>query len=161
MKLQLMPKVSTVQGSFEPPYLGIDIDDIDDDLHRFKQGDKLDNIVSEFNRAFKSYTEVSPSGNGLHIIVKGKIPGSRRRKGNIEMYDSGRFFTMTGKISVNTKTLPKCQNKYLKLFITNIYQITLLNIQLQITIKKIFTTFQKLMLSMKFTIQNKQSYSMT
>jgi primase-polymerase (primpol)-like protein len=33
----------------------------------------------------------------LHIIVKGKIPGSRRRKGNIEMYDSGRFFTMTGK----------------------------------------------------------------
>ncbi|MGX0230894.1 putative DNA primase/helicase [Staphylococcus cohnii] len=82
---------------FEPPYLGIDIDDIDDDLHRFKQGDKLDNIVSEFNEAFKSYTEVSPSGNGLHIIVKGKIPGSRRRKGNIEMYDSGRFFTMSGK----------------------------------------------------------------
>lgn len=82
---------------FEPPYLGIDIDDIDDDLHRFKQGDKLDNIVSEFNEAFKSYTEVSPSSNGLHIIVKGKIPGSRRRKGNIEMYDSGRFFTMTGK----------------------------------------------------------------
>ncbi|MHC0478864.1 phage/plasmid primase, P4 family [Staphylococcus capitis] len=82
---------------FEPPYLGIDIDDIDDDLHRFKQGDKLDNIVSEFNEAFKSYTEVSPSGNGLHIIVKGKIPGNRRRKGNIEMYDSGRFFTMTGK----------------------------------------------------------------
>lgn len=82
---------------FEPPYLGIDIDDIDDDLHRYQHGDKLDNIVNEFNEAFKSYTEVSPSGNGLHIIVKGKIPGSRRRKGNIEMYDSGRFFTMTGK----------------------------------------------------------------
>ena len=82
---------------FEPPYLGIDIDKIDDDLHRYKHGDKLDNIVSEFNEAFKSYTEVSPSGTGLHIIVKGKIPGNRRRKGNIEMYDSGRFFTMTGK----------------------------------------------------------------
>lgn len=82
---------------FEPPYLGIDIDDIDDDLHRYQHGDKLDNIVNEFNEAFKSYTEVSPSGNGLHIIVKGKIPGNRRRKGNIEMYDSGRFFTMTGK----------------------------------------------------------------
>lgn len=82
---------------FEPPYLGIDIDDIDDDLHRYRHGDKLDNIVNEFNEAFKSYTEESPSGNGLHIIVKGKIPGNRRRKGNIEMYDSGRFFTMTGK----------------------------------------------------------------
>lgn len=81
---------------FEPPYLGIDIDDIEDDLHRYKNGDRLDNIVAEFNEAFKSYTEVSPSGNGLHIIVKGKIPGERRRKGNIEMYDSGRFFTMTG-----------------------------------------------------------------
>lgn len=81
---------------FEPPYLGIDIDNIDDDLHRYLQGDKLDNIVNEFNEAFKSYTEVSPSGNGLHIIVRGKIPGNRRRKGNIEMYDSGRFFTMTG-----------------------------------------------------------------
>ncbi|MCO4357289.1 phage/plasmid primase, P4 family [Staphylococcus agnetis] len=81
---------------FEPPYLGIDIDNVEDDIHRYRQGDKLDNIVSEFTEAFKTYTEVSPSGNGLHLIVKGKIPGERRRKGNIEMYDSGRFFTMTG-----------------------------------------------------------------
>ncbi|WP_241954526.1 phage/plasmid primase, P4 family [Staphylococcus agnetis] len=83
---------------FEPPYLGIDIDNVEDDIHRYRQGDKLDNIVSEFTEAFKTYTEVSPSGNGLHLIVKGKIPGERRRKGNIEMYDSGRFFTMTGNI---------------------------------------------------------------
>ncbi|MDP4460398.1 phage/plasmid primase, P4 family [Staphylococcus hyicus] len=81
---------------FEPPYLGIDIDNVEDDIYRYRQGDKLDNIVSEFTEAFKTYTEVSPSGNGLHLIVKGKIPGERRRKGNIEMYDSGRFFTMTG-----------------------------------------------------------------
>lgn len=81
---------------FETPYLGIDIDNVEDDIYRYRQGDKLDNIVSEFTEAFKTYTEVSPSGNGLHLIVKGKIPGERRRKGNIEMYDSGRFFTMTG-----------------------------------------------------------------
>lgn len=99
---------------FEPPYLGIDIDDIDDDLHRFKQGDKLDNIVSEFNEAFKSYTEVSPSGNGLHIIVKGKIPGSRRRKGNIEMYDSGRFFTMTGKTIGKYKNVTEVSEQVFK-----------------------------------------------
>ncbi|WP_245202931.1 hypothetical protein [Staphylococcus agnetis] len=60
---------------FEPPYLGIDIDNVEDDIHRYRQGDKLDNIVSEFTEAFKTYTEVSPSGNGLHLIVKGKIPG--------------------------------------------------------------------------------------
>lgn len=106
---------------FEPPYVGIDLDNIEDDLHLYKNGERLDNIVAEFTDAFKSYTEVSPSGNGLHIIIKGKIPGNRKRKGNIEMYDSGRFFTMTGnKISkyseinnVNPQVFKEIHSKYL------------------------------------------------
>lgn len=82
---------------FSKPYIGIDLDDVEDDLHRFKNGDHADNIISEFYEAFKSYTEVSPSGTGIHIITKGKMPeGDRRRKGNVEIYESGRFFTMTG-----------------------------------------------------------------
>jgi hypothetical protein len=52
--------------------------------------------------AFNSYSELSPSGNGLHIIVKGKVPSGRRR-GSIEMYNNVRFFTMTG------NTFPKDQ----------------------------------------------------
>lgn len=140
---------------FEPPYLGIDIDDIDDDLHRFKQGDKLDNIVSEFNEAFKSYTEVSPSGNGLHIIVKGKIPGSRRRKGNIEMYDSGRFFTMTGKnigkykdvTEVSEQVFKTIYNKYLpdntiKYPTTNNYQQNIHNLSEIDVINEIYKSKQ-------------------
>nr|WLJ25856.1 MAG: dsDNA helicase [Staphylococcus phage HS12] len=140
---------------FEPPYLGIDIDDIDDDLHRFKQGDKLDNIVSEFNEAFKSYTEVSPSGNGLHIIVKGKIPGSRRRKGNIEMYDSGRFFTMTGKnigkykdvTEVSEQVFKTIYNKYLpnntiKYSTTNNYQENIHNLSEIDVINEIYNSKQ-------------------
>lgn len=140
---------------FEPPYLGIDIDDIDDDLHRFKQGDKLDNIVSEFNEAFKSYTEVSPSGNGLHIIVKGKIPGSRRRKGNIEMYDSGRFFTMTGKnigkykdvTEVSEQVFKTIYNKYLpdntiKYPTTNNYQENIHNLSEIDVINEIYNSKQ-------------------
>lgn len=140
---------------FEPPYLGIDIDDIDDDLHRFKQGDKLDNIVSEFNEAFKSYTEVSPSGNGLHIIVKGKIPGSRRRKGNIEMYDSGRFFTMTGKnigkykdvTEVSEQVFKTIYNKYLpdntiKYPTTNNYQENIHNLSEIDVINEIYKSKQ-------------------
>ncbi len=43
-----------------------------------------------------SYTEISPSGRGVHIFVRGNLPPGRRRKGRIEMYDSGRFFTVTG-----------------------------------------------------------------
>ncbi|WP_049395497.1 phage/plasmid primase, P4 family [Staphylococcus haemolyticus] len=140
---------------FEPPYLGVDIDDIDDDLHRFKQGDKLDNIVSEFNEAFKSYTEVSPSGNGLHIIVKGKIPGNRRRKGNIEMYDSGRFFTMTGKnigkykdvTEVSEQVFKIIYNKYLpdntiKYPTTNNYQQNIHNLSEIDVINEIYKSKQ-------------------
>lgn len=44
-----------------------------------------------------SYTEYSPSGSGLHILCKGTIPAGRRRKGSVEIYESGRFFTVTGR----------------------------------------------------------------
>lgn len=44
----------------------------------------------------ESYTEWSPSQNGVHIIAKGVLPPGGRRKGSFEMYDSGRFFTVTG-----------------------------------------------------------------
>jgi transposase len=34
-----------------------------------------------------SYSEVSPSGRGVRIFVRGAIPGNRRRKGRFEVYD--------------------------------------------------------------------------
>lgn len=43
-----------------------------------------------------SYTEVSPSGTGVHVIARGVLPDGRRRKGPIEMYSDGRYFTVTG-----------------------------------------------------------------
>src|SRR5699024_10053270 len=55
-----------------------------------------ENIVSEFIDIMCSYSETSISGNGIHIISKGEIPSGGRRKGNVEIYDSGRFFVMTG-----------------------------------------------------------------
>jgi putative DNA primase/helicase len=81
---------------FANGYAGIDIDHISTDLTRLESGDVTDNIAWEFMSATKSYTEKSMSGEGIHIIIKGKIPGDRRRKANVEMYDSGRFFAMTG-----------------------------------------------------------------
>jgi len=44
----------------------------------------------------QSYTEWSPSATGVHILAKGTLPPGGRRKGCFEMYDSGRFFTVTG-----------------------------------------------------------------
>ena len=50
----------------------------------------------EIINEIKSYTEYSVSGSGVHMIVKGKLPGNRNRTGNIEMYDAKRFFVVTG-----------------------------------------------------------------
>ena len=43
-----------------------------------------------------TFTEASVTGTGVHMIARGKLPPGRRRKDRIEMYDSGRYFTMTG-----------------------------------------------------------------
>lgn len=48
-----------------------------------------------------SYSEVSPSGTGLHVIIRGTLPDGARNKigyqgGAVEMYSTGRFFCMTG-----------------------------------------------------------------
>lgn len=81
---------------FKEPYIGIDLDDVGGEIEDYRMDKHDDNIVSEFVDMLGSYAEVSPSGNGIHIIVKGELPPTGRRKGNIEVYTSGRFFTMTG-----------------------------------------------------------------
>jgi len=45
----------------------------------------------------EGYVEISPSGNGIHIIVEGTVRGGGMRKGKVEMYGRGRFFTITGR----------------------------------------------------------------
>ncbi len=49
-------------------------------------------IVATLN----SYTELSVGGKGLHIYAFGTLPPDGRRKGHVEMYASGRYFTFTG-----------------------------------------------------------------
>jgi putative DNA primase/helicase len=90
---------------FNPPYFGIDIDKVSDEINRYKTGDHEDNIVSEFIEMMGSYAEYSVSGTGIHVIAKGKLPVGGRRKGNVEMYDSGRFFAMTGNIASEYRTV--------------------------------------------------------
>lgn len=49
-------------------------------------------IINELS----SYTELSQSRTGWHIIVRAVLAPGRNRAGRVEMYDSGRFFVMTG-----------------------------------------------------------------
>lgn len=43
-----------------------------------------------------TYTELSPSMEGLKLIIRGRPPGNLKRRNRIEMYSSERFFTVTG-----------------------------------------------------------------
>lgn len=48
--------------------------------------------------ALSSYAEVSPSGTGVKIFVRGSLPepGKGIKRPEIEVYDRDRFFTITG-----------------------------------------------------------------
>jgi len=77
------------------PYTGIDLDKcLNPDTS------ELEPWARKWLDLFKSYTEVTPSGKGLHIIIKGRKPTGfdHCRKGKIEVYDKDRFFTFTGKL---------------------------------------------------------------
>jgi putative DNA primase/helicase len=76
-------------------YFGVDIDDADESLSEYLNGNR-NNIIGEFIDTLQSYAELSNSKKGIHIICKGKLPDGGRRKGNVEMYDSGRFFVIKG-----------------------------------------------------------------
>lgn len=72
----------------DDPYTGIDLDDCLIDGH-------LATWADEIVTTMQSYTEVSPSGRGLKIWVEGSIP-SAVKTAQIELYDSARYFTVTG-----------------------------------------------------------------
>lgn len=80
---------------FTPPYVGLDVDNVAEELEAYTQGD-TNNIVGDYMNHTNSYAEISISGKGLHVIVKGEIPGDRRRHKNCEMYSTDRFFALTG-----------------------------------------------------------------
>lgn len=92
---------------FSNGYIGIDIDHIGDDINRYIDGDRDNNIVDEFITSTQSYAERSMSGEGIHIIAKGKLPEGQRRRGNFEMYNSGRFFALTGDVIANSEHIMK------------------------------------------------------
>ena len=72
-------------------YAGIDLDDC-----RNRETGEIEPWAQEIIDGLNTYAEISPSGNGVHILAKGSLPPRGRRKGQVEMYSSGRFLTMTG-----------------------------------------------------------------
>lgn len=89
------------------PYAFIDLDHTEDQEEFSKQQTIYTNFID-------TYAELSPSGKGLHIIMKGRLPQGRRR-GSVEIYSSQRFMTMTGNV-YNSRHIENCQNKLDTLF---------------------------------------------
>lgn len=83
-------------------YFGIDLDNHEDKVTNKKPmtSEEFSTFSCEFINSLNSYTEYSHSGEGIHIICKGKLPVGARRKAGcpVEMYERGRFFTMTGNV---------------------------------------------------------------
>ena len=94
-------------------FVCIDLDDVDNK--------KLEMFINDFN---DTYIEVSQSGRGLHIFVKGKMEKNfNNQLEKVEMYQENRCIAMTGniykfndfvanKVLLNQKEL----DKYYKLF---------------------------------------------
>ena len=76
--------------------VGIDID------HCFVNGVAVDVRIQQILDRLHSYTEISPSGTGIHIYVYGMWPEAARKKIKldggiaIEVYTRDRYFTVTG-----------------------------------------------------------------
>ena len=83
---------------------GIDVD------HCVKDG-KLSGMAEDIVNTMDSYTEFSPSGEGLHIYFRLNMPlskiGMRNKnpQNGLEMYDTHRYFTVTGNVYGEVKPL--------------------------------------------------------
>ena len=82
--------------------IGIVLTDDDDlvgvDLDKCLNQDtgELDPEASCIVAGLPTYCEISPSGRGLRLFGFGKLPQGGRRKGRVEMYEAGRYLTVTG-----------------------------------------------------------------
>jgi hypothetical protein len=81
-------------GSDGLVYAGVDFDKV------IKNG-SLTSLAAERIKRINSYTELSVSDTGLHVIVKARPLQRGVSSEGVEVYTHGRFFTMTGHAPAN------------------------------------------------------------
>ena len=103
----------------ESGLVGIDLD------HALTDSGQPEPWAAKIIDAFATYSEVSPSGRGVKMWVRATLAGERgtRRKyqtGEVEIYNWGRFFTVTGR-SIHDPPLPiASQQRYVDLLLERI-----------------------------------------
>lgn len=75
-------------------FAGIDLDDC-----RNPDTEELSDIAQDIIAMMDTYCEVSPTGTGVKLLCIGSLPDGAKTKnkaGTVELYASGRYFTLTG-----------------------------------------------------------------
>jgi len=94
----------------EDEFVGVDLD------HCLNEAGEVESWAREIIDELDSYTEASPSGTGVHILLKATLSDGRNRKGPVEIYSHGRYFTVTGKHLEGTpRTIENRQEQILAL----------------------------------------------
>lgn len=75
----------------DAPIMGVDLDHC-----RVSGSGTIQEWATNVIDRIKSYTEISPSGTGVHLYVNADLPKGGNRAGDVEMYEGKRFFTVTG-----------------------------------------------------------------
>jgi hypothetical protein len=107
-------RISGIGFVLSPPFVGVDLDDCRDQ----KTGE-LESWAAEAVDEFDSYAEASPTGTGIKIFIRGKIPPGGNRKGNVEIYQTGRYFTVTGHRHPDAAAEVEERQQFLELFHAN------------------------------------------
>lgn len=120
----------------DDPFVFIDLDHVIDPATKaFKQECHW---AKEIFLAIGSYTEISPSGDGLHIFCKGSLTAHRKKKHSfpdgsaLEVYTEGRFSTVTGNLFMDSQLLKECDLKILEKYLfKEVPEVPLLQTQIQ------------------------------
>lgn len=80
----------------DDPYVGIDLDHCRDP-HSGQIVPQAQALID----TFATYAELSVSGSGVHLILRGSMPPGSRHRGRVnglevEVYEQGRYFVTTG-----------------------------------------------------------------
>jgi hypothetical protein len=99
---------------FKPPYVGVDLDKC-----RNAETGATQPWALEVIKMLDSYTELSPSKTGYHILLKGVLPAGGNRRGQVEVYTQSRYFTITGEhvpgtpTSINERDLTEFHRRFI------------------------------------------------
>jgi len=84
----------------QDPFCGVDLDHCRDTATG-----EIDPWAQDIVDQLQSYTQVSVSETGLHILIEGQLPPGRRQADDLQMWDQARFFAMTGQHLPGTPTI--------------------------------------------------------